>query len=255
MSKYNLVAESEYSTVLAEYKPEPRKNHEYQSEADLEKELIQNLTEQGYEYLEIHNAHNLEDNLRGELEKLNNYTFSDDEWRRFFAENIVGNSEGVSEKTRKIQVDHVQILKQDNGLTKNIYLLDKKNIHNNHLQVIHQYEVSRDEGAVHDNRYDVTILVNGLPLIHIELKRRGVEIREAFNQIRRYSRDSFAAASGLFESVQIFVISNGANTKYYSNTTRESHIKEMGGNDRKKSKKLVIVLNLRVSGQMQPIKQ
>ena len=232
-----MVAESDCSTVLAEYKPEGRKSESYQSEAELEKELIKNLQEQGYEYLSIHNPHDLEDNLRKQLQDLNAYTFSDEEWQRFFSENIVGNSEGVVEKTQKIQKDHVQVLKQDNGLSKNIYLLDKKNIHNNRLQVINQYVVGTDEGAARDNRYDVTVLVNGLPLVHIELKRRGVQIREAFNQIKRYARDSFWAGSGLFEYVQICVISNGTNTKYYSNTTRSNHVKEQGEVARKKSKK------------------
>ena len=237
MSRLNMIAESDYSTVLAEYKPEDRKHESYQSEAELEKELIRNLQELGYEYLRINNAHDLEDNLRKQLQDLNAYTFTDQEWQRFFSENIVGNSEGVVEKTQKIQKDHVQVLKQDNGLSKNIHLIDKKNIHNNRLQVINQYVVGTDEGAARDNRYDVTILVNGLPLVHIELKRRGVQIREAFNQIKRYARDSFWAGSGLFEYVQIFVISNGTNTKYYSNTTRSNHVKEQGEVARKKSKK------------------
>ncbi len=232
-----MVAESDYSTVLAEYKPEDRKHESYQSEAELEKELIKNLQELGYEYLRINNAHDLEDNLRKQLQDLNAYTFTDQEWRRFFSENIVGNSEGVVEKTQKIQKDHIQVLKQDNGLSKNIVLIDKKNIHNNRLQVINQYVVGTEEGAARDNRYDVTILVNGLPLVHIELKRRGVQIREDFNQIKRYARDSFWAGSGLFEYVQIFVISNGTNTKYYSNTTRSNHVKEQGEVARKKSKK------------------
>ena len=233
-----MIAESEVSTVLAEYKPDDKKYTAYQSEAELERKLIQNLQEQGYEYLQIHNAHDLEDNLRIQLQKLNNYVFSDSEWQRFFYENIVGNSEGVVEKTRKIQEKDTAIsFRAEDGHTQNIRLLDKKNIHNNSLQVINQYAVSKDEGAEHDNRYDVTILVNGLPLVHIELKRRGVRLREAFNQIKRYSRESFFAGSGLFEYVQIFVISNGTHTKYYSNTTRESHIKELGEVGRKKSKK------------------
>ena len=238
MSKFNIVAESEVSTVLAEYKPESNRHEAYQSEAELERELIKNLQEQGYEYLQIHNPRDLEDNLRVQLQKLNDYEFSDSEWQRFYAENIVGNSEGVVEKTRKIQEKDTAIsFRSDNGLTRNIRLLDKKSIHNNRLQVINQYSVGKDDGAEHDNRYDVTILVNGLPLVHIELKRRGVQLREAFNQIKRYSRESFSAAGGLFEYVQIFVISNGTHTKYYSNTTRESHIKELGEAGRKKSKK------------------
>lgn len=233
-----MIAESEVSTVLAEYKPDDKKYKAYQSEAELEHELIQNLQEQGYEYLQIHNAHDLEDNLRIQLQKLNNYVFSDSEWQRFFYENIVGNSEGVVEKTRKIQEKDTAIsFRAEDGHTQNIRLLDKKNIHNNNLQIINQYAVSKDEGAEHNNRYDVTILVNGLPLVHIELKQRGVRLREAFNQIKRYSRESFFAGSGLFEYVQIFVISNGTHTKYYSNTTRESYIKELGEAGRKKSKK------------------
>jgi type I restriction enzyme R subunit len=120
----------------------------------------------------------------------------------------------------------VQVLKRDDAMTKNITLIDKKNIHNNRLQVINQYVLGKEDGATYDNRYDVTVLVNGLPLVHIELKRRGVAIREAFNQINRYQRDSFWAGSGLFEYVQIFVISNGTNTKYYSNSTRFNAIKD-----------------------------
>jgi type I restriction enzyme R subunit len=151
-------------------------------------------------------------------------------------------------KTRKIQDDHIQILKREDGTTKNIYLLDKKNIHNNRLQVINQYE---EAGGKHETRYDVTILVNGLPLVHVELKRRGVAIREAFNQIKRYQRDSFWAASGLFEYVQIFVISNGTHTKYYSNTTRNAHIKEQSSLvNVEKVRKQATVLSLQAFGQM-----
>ncbi len=234
MSSYNIVASTNESTVVAEYIPETSRSDAYQSEAALEREFIRLLTAQGYEYLEIHDENALVFNLRRQIELLNNYAFSDDEWRRFFAECIASNNEGIVEKTRKIQSDHVQILRRDDGTTKNIYLLDKKHIHNNRLQVINQYVES--EGA-HDTRYDVTILVNGLPLVHVELKRRGVAIREAFNQIKRYQRDSFWAASGLYEYVQIFVISNGTHTKYYSNTTRNSHIKENGEGERRRSKK------------------
>ncbi|MFA7208318.1 MAG: type I restriction endonuclease subunit R, partial [Synergistaceae bacterium] len=192
------------------------------------------LEAQGYEYLSFNNEAALISNLRKQLELLNGYAFSDAEWRRFFSECIARSNEGIIEKTRKIQEDHVQILHRDDGSTKNIYLIDKKNIHNNKLQVINQYEES--EGA-HDSRYDVTILVNGLPLVHTELKRRGVAIREAFNQIKRYQRESFWASSGLYEYIQIFIISNGTHTKYYSNTTRSSHIKESGSADSSKSSK------------------
>ena len=238
MGSFNIVAESDYCTVLAEYHPVEKKSTAYQSEAELERELIHNLQDQGYEYLQIHKPRDLEDNLRIQLQKLNNYIFTDDEWHRFFAENIIGSSESVEEKTRKIQDKDTAIsFRTDNNYTRNIRLLDKKNIFNNSLQVINQYEVSRNDGAEYNNRYDVTILVNGLPLIHIELKRRGVQLREAFNQIKRYVRDSFSAGNGLFEYVQIFVISNGTNTKYYSNTTRKSHIKEFSQDGSRKSKK------------------
>lgn len=232
--EYRLILEGVDSTVVAEYTPEKRSNEPYQSEADLEKELIRNLCEQGYEYLPIHEENDLKKNLRKQLELLNNFEFSDMEWERFFRENISNSNDGIVEKTRKIQNDYIQVFRLDNNATKNIYLFDKKNIHNNRLQVINQYEES--EGT-YKTRYDVTILVNGLPLVHVELKRRGVAIKEAFNQIKRYQRDSFWAASGLYEYVQIFVISNGTETKYYSNTTRSSYIKELSGEGRKKSKK------------------
>lgn len=234
MSLYNIVVSTEEATVVSEYVAEYYVSNSYQSEAGLESEFIRLLQTQGYEYLQIHNEAALVANLRKQLELLNNYTFTDDEWSRFFNERIASSNEGIVEKTRKIQTDHVQILRRDDGSTKNIYLIDKKNIHNNRLQVINQYE---EDGGSHDTRYDVTILVNGLPLIHAELKRRGVAIREAFNQINRYQRDSFWATSGLFEYVQIFIISNGTHTKYYSNTTRFSHIRENEESGRSKSKK------------------
>ena len=223
MSKYNVVMEMSDSTVVTEYEPLKKKSDAYQSEQALENEFIRMLTEQGYEYLQINDANALNINLRKQLEMLNDYKFADSEWDRFFNNNIANNNDGIVEKTRKIQEDYIQVLKREDGTSKNIYLLDKKNIHNNRLQVINQY-VENDGN--YDNRYDVTILVNGLPLVHIELKRRGVALKEAFNQINRYKRDSFWAGSGLYEYVQIFVISNGTSTKYYSNTTRENHIKE-----------------------------
>jgi type I restriction enzyme R subunit len=234
MSLYNIVVSTEEATVVSEYVAEYYVSNSYQSEAALESEFIRLLQTQGYEYLQIRNEAALVSNLRKQLELLNSYTFTDDEWIRFFNEHIASSNEGIVEKTRKIQTDHVQILRRDDGTTKNIYLIDKKNIHNNRLQVINQYE---EAGGSHDTRYDVTILVNGLPLIHAELKRRGVAIREAFNQINRYQRDSFWATSGLFEYVQIFSISNGTHTKYYSNTTRFSHIRENEESGRSKSKK------------------
>ena len=230
---YNIIAENEDYTIVSDYQAIYRKSDKYQTEAQLEKELIKTLTEQGYDYLAIHKEQDLVDNLRVQLQKLNNYTFTDSEWKRFFNDVIANQNEGIEAKTAKIQEDHIQVLKRDTGETKNIYLIDKKNIHNNYLQVINQYE---EEQGNHDARYDVSILVNGLPLVHIELKRRGVQLKEAFNQIDRYQRDSFWAGSGLYEYVQIFVISNGTNTKYYSNSTRFNHIKEQERN-RNKSKK------------------
>ena len=236
MSYFNIVAQSNESTVVTEYKPQSKRSEAYQSEADLEQELIRLLCELGYERLTIHKEADLIANLRTQLEKLNNYRFTDGEWKRFWDEVLANTNSGILEKTRLIQEDYVQVLRRDNVESKNIQLIDKKCIHNNSLQVINQYAISAEEGAAHDNRYDVTVLVNGLPLIHIELKRRGVPIREAFNQIDRYQRDSFWASSGLYEFVQIFVISNGTNTKYYSNTTRFNHIKDTKAQKAKKPK-------------------
>lgn len=224
MGSYNIIAATTESTVVSEYIPEPRKSDAYQSEAALENEFIRLLQGQGYEYIQVRSEAELIQNLRRQLEALNRMTFTEEEWKRFFKNNLAGANEGIVEKTRKIQSDHVQPLQRDDGTSKNVYLLDKKNIHNNRLQVLNQYE--EDQGK-RNTRYDVTILVNGLPLVHVELKRRGVPIREAFNQIKRYQRDSFWAGSGLYEYIQIFVISNGTHTKYYSNTTRNSHVKEL----------------------------
>lgn len=233
MSKYNVVMEMSNSTVVTEYKPIQKRSDSYQSEAALEKEFIKMLEEQGYDYLQIHDSNTLINNLRKQLELLNNYNFTDSEWERFFNDNICNNNDGIVEKTKKIQEDNIQVLKRDDGTSKNITLIDKKCIHNNRLQVINQYE--ENDGS-YKNRYDVTILVNGFPLVHVELKRRGVALKEAFNQINRYQRESFWAGSGLYEYIQIFVISNGTSTKYYSNTTRENHVKEKNST-RNKSKK------------------
>lgn len=222
MRNYNIIAESDESTVVTEYKPLPKYWQGYQSEAELEKEFIRLLCEQGYEYITICSETDMINNLKIQLEMLNNYTFSDDEWKRFFFQNLANPNLGIVEKTKIIQEDYRQVLRRDDGTSKNINLLDKTNIHNNNLQVINQYE--ENEGT-HKSRYDVTILVNGLPLVHIELKRRGVLLKEAFNQINRYQKDSFWAGSGLYQYVQLFVISNGTNTKYYSNTTRFNHLK------------------------------
>ncbi len=218
-----IISQSEQSTVVAEYTPERRNAAAYQSEAELEKEFIALLCGQGYEYLPIHNESDLIANLRVRLEELNKYKFSDAEWQRFFTTELANGNDGIEDKTRKIQEEGRIAFKTDSGLTKNITLIEKKDIHANKLQVINQYV---NDAGTHDNRYDVTVLVNGLPLVHIELKRRGVAIKEAFNQINRYERESFWAGSGLYDYVQIFVISNGTNTKYYSNTTRYNHIKD-----------------------------
>lgn len=234
MNSFEIVASSTENTVVAEYTPEKRKSTDYQSEAELEKDFINRLVSQGYEYITIKSEQDLIDNLRTQLEKLNNYTFFDKEWNDFYSSVISNGNDGIVEKTRKIQEDYLQNLTLDNGYVKNIKLIDKTNIHNNHLQIINQYEENEGERKT---RYDVTILVNGLPLVHIELKKRGNAIREAFNQINRYQRDSFWAGSGLYQYVQLFVISNGTHTKYYSNTTRFQHIKDNAEKNAAKKKK------------------
>ena len=221
MDNISLISENDNSTVLAEYTCINRVATSFQSEDALEKELINTLIEQGYERLAINSEDELILNLRKQLEKLNNYHFTDGEWDYFFTKIIANKNDYIIEKTRLIQEDYKQELTLDSGEKRNIYLIDKNNIHNNSVQVLNQY-VNNDGN--YDNRYDVTILVNGLPLVHVELKKRGVDLREAFNQIERYQRDSFWAGSGLYNFVQIFVISNGTLTKYYSNTTREFHI-------------------------------
>ena len=236
MPYFNIVAETNENTVVTEYEPVKVRADQYQSEADLEKEFIRMLCDQGYEYLSIHTEKDLIVNLRTKLEELNHYKFTDTEWHQFFHSAVANPNEHIVEKTRKIQEDNVQVLKRDDGSSKNITLIDKQNIHNNRLQVINQYVIGKEDGASYDNRYDVTVLVNGLPLVHIELKRRGVAIREAFNQINRYQRDSFWAGCGLYEYVQIFVISNGTNTKYYSNSTRFNAIKDANSSKGKKGK-------------------
>jgi type I restriction enzyme R subunit len=236
MPYFNIVAETNENTVVTNYEPVKARSDSYQSEAALEKEFIRLLCEQGYTYLPIHSEKDLIANLRERLEELNSYKFTDTEWERFFKTVLANPNEHIAEKTAKIQEDYVQVLKRDDSTTKNITLLDHSNIHNNTLQVINQYVLGKADGATYDNRYDVTILVNGLPIVHVELKRRGVAIREAFNQIERYQRDSFWAGSGLFEFVQIFVISNGTNTKYYSNSTRNNAIKDSTTRNIKKGK-------------------
>ena len=234
MNKYKVVAENPESTVVAEYKPAYKRETNYQSEAGLEKAFIEQLQAQAYEYLPFASEQELITNLRRQLEKLNAYQFTETEWKQFFNSKIANQNSGIEEKTTIIQEDYIQLLTRDDSTTKNIYLLDKANIHNNSLQVINQYVTDSGQRL---NRYDVTILVNGLPLVHVELKKRGVDIKEAFNQINRYNRESFWAGSGLFEYVQLFVISNGTYTKYYSNTTRRTHIKEMNDGASRKGKR------------------
>lgn len=231
-NRFELIAVSDESTVVAEFVPDGHlRDAAYQSEAALERAFIQQLQAQAYDYLPITSEADLIANLRRQLEALNDVVFSEGEWERFFWEKIAGANDGIVEKTARIQEDHVQVLQRDDGSSKNIRLIDKQSIHNNRLQVINQYEAT----GARSTRFDVTVLVNGLPMVHIELKRRGVDIREAFNQIDRYQRDSFWAGSGLFGYVQLFVISNGTLTKYYSNTTREGHLTEQRSNRRSRS--------------------
>ena len=221
--QYDIVAQGNQSTVVSHYERTPKADTGYQSEAELENDMIQRLQRQGYKYVQIHNEEQLIANLRKKLEKLNNINFSDNEWNRFFNNEIAKPNATIEDKAFTIQKDETKAFLLDDGTYKNIKVIDKANIHANSTQVINQYEV---DNGTRPNRYDVTILVNGLPLVHIELKRRGVLLKEAFNQINRYGRESFWAGSSLFEYVQIFIISNGTETKYYSNTTRESHIRE-----------------------------
>ncbi|EIZ7226648.1 type I restriction endonuclease subunit R [Campylobacter upsaliensis] len=226
MKSLKLLAQNTTSTIAVEFTPSKRQNSSYQSEAQLEKELIATLQAQGYEYAKITDEKSLESNLRTKLEELNSTTLSDTEWRRFFAQVLSRANASIVEKSVLIQEDYIQPLERDNGSIINFKLIDKADIHKNSLQVINQYEATT---PTRSHRYDVTILVNGLPLVHIELKRRGVSLKEAFNQINRYGRESFFSGSGLFEFVQIFVISNGTQSKYYSNTTRDLHIKTKQG--------------------------
>ncbi|EOX9297836.1 type I restriction endonuclease subunit R [Campylobacter upsaliensis] len=226
MKSLKLLAQNTTSTIAVEFTPSKRQNSSYQSEAQLEKELIATLQAQGYEYAKITDEKSLESNLRTKLEELNSTTLSDTEWRRFFAQVLSRANASIVEKSVLIQEDYIQPLERDNGSIINFKLIDKADIHKNSLQVINQYEATT---PTRSHRYDVSILVNGLPLVHIELKRRGVSLKEAFNQINRYGRESFFSGSGLFEFVQIFVISNGTQSKYYSNTTRDLHIKTKQG--------------------------
>ncbi|MDO7253366.1 type I restriction endonuclease subunit R [Helicobacter cappadocius] len=232
-TQYKPISQNTNSTLVLEFVPSVKNSNKYQSEQELEDEFIKILQNNGYEYLPIKNNEDLIKNLRKQLEKLNKINFSDDEFDRLMSQYIAKQGEGLVEKTEKIQQDYQYPLLLDNGEKPNIIIIDKKNIHNNSVQVINQYET---EGN-YKNRYDVSILVNGLPLVHIELKRRGNKIKEAFNQINRYKRDSFWADNGLFEYIQLFIISNGIHTKYYSNTTRKNAINEQSNLQKKNSKK------------------
>ena len=211
------IAESNNFIILDKYSPEWKITESYQSEGDLERELIQDLVNQGYEYLPtLNNAGAMLANVREQLQALNNVEFLEAEWRRFVETWMDKPSDGVVEKARKIHDDYVHDFVFDDGRIQNIYLLDRNNTLRNKVQVIKQFE----QTGTHANRYDVTILVNGLPLVQIELKKRGVAIREAFNQIHRYSKESFNGDNSLFKYLQLFVISNGTDTRYFANTTK-----------------------------------
>ena len=213
----NTIAETNNFIILDRYENIPQSNGDYQSEAALEREFIQDLISQGYEnptHLTTPKA--LLENVREQLQALNRVEFSDAEWSRFVEEYLDKPSDGLVEKSRKIHDDFIYDFTFDDGRLGNIYLIDKKNFSRNKVQVINQFE----QKGKHLNRYDVTILVNGLPLVQVELKKRGVAIREAFNQVHRYSRESFNSESSLFKYLQIFVISNGTYTRYFANTVK-----------------------------------
>ena len=212
------IAEMANGIILANYEKILQVQESYQSEAELEESMIKNLVLQGYERFNGKTSDDLYKNLKIQIEKLNKVTFTDEEWKRFLTEYLDSPNDGMIEKTRKIQENHIYDFIFDDGYLKNIKIIDKKNIHNNFLQVTNQI---RQEGT-HNNRYDVTILVNGLPLVHIELKKRGVNLHEAFNQIHRYSKESFNTENSLYKYVQIFVISNGTYTRYFANTTAQN---------------------------------
>ena len=212
------IAETNNFIILDKYE-KIEQSGSYQSEADLERELIADLQQQGYEYRkDLNTPDKLLANVRDQLQKLNNVQFSDAEWVRFLVEYLDKPAESLVDKSRKIHHNHIYDFVFDDGHIQNIYLLDKKHIHRNVLQVINQFE----QTGTHSNRYDVTILVNGLPLVQIELKKRGVAIREAFNQLHRYSKESFNSEASLYKYLQIFVISNGTDTRYFANTTKRN---------------------------------
>lgn len=219
MIEYSPIAESKNFIVLDQYTREWKVAESYQSESDLERELIQDLVNQGYEFASsISTPTDLLANVRVQLQALNAVQFTDGEWLRFVESWLDKPSDGIVEKTRKIHDDYIHDFVFDDGRIQNIYLLDKKNVTRNKLQVIKQFE----QTGTHANRYDVTILVNGLPLVQVELKKRGVAIREAFNQVHRYSKESFNSDQSLFKFLQLFVISNGTDSRYFANTTQRN---------------------------------
>ena len=219
MSDYKTIAESNNFIVLDKYSPEWKVAEGYQSESDLERELIQDLVNQGYEFLPTLNTPQaLLANVRVQLQALNSVQFAEGEWARFVETWLDKPSDSIVDKTRKIHDDYIHDFVFDDGRIQNIYLLDKKNVTRNKVQVIKQFE----QAGSHANRYDVTILVNGLPLVQVELKKRGVAIREAFNQVHRYSKESFNSENSLFKYLQLFVISNGTDSRYFANTTQRN---------------------------------
>lgn len=233
MSNLQKISENSDSTVVTNFISTKKTYTAYQSEAELEQSFINQLINQGYEYLPIKCEEELVANLRKQIEELNGFCFSDEDWTDFFSNKIANKNWHIKEKTRLIQESACIDTRLSDGSLKNIKLLDKKNIFKNKLQVINQYETDK-------NRYDVTILINGLPLVHVELKRRGVNLKEAFNQINRYQNESFWQGSGLFEYIQIFIISNGTQTKYYSNTVRDVRI---NGNNRRSNDSYKFTIN------------
>ena len=222
MAQYNTIAETNNFIVLDEYEKYSTLNEPsvfYQTEDSLEKEFVQDLINQGYEYLpDLNTPEALFANARKQLQELNNVVFTDSEWKRYVEEYLDKSSDSLVEKTRKLQDDYIYDFVFDDGHIKNIYLVDKTNIARNKVQVIKQFS----QKGVCANRYDVTILVNGLPLVQVELKKRGVAIREAFNQIHRYSKESFNAKNSLYKYIQIFVISNGTDSRYFANTVERN---------------------------------
>ena len=219
MNDYKTIAEAKNFIILDQYTREWKAAEGYQSENDLERELIQDLVNQGYEFASAIKTHaDLLANVRVQLQALNSVQFADGEWKRFVESWLDKPSDGIVEKTRKIHDDYIHDFVFDDGRIQNIYLLDKKNIARNKVQVIKQFE----QTGTYANRYDVTILVNGLPLVQVELKKRGVAIREAFNQVHRYSKESFNSEQSLFKFLQLFVISNGTDSRYFANTTQRN---------------------------------